>query len=165
MGENYPSCLERIALIQKKRIRIITCSPFRAHTELLYFANNILKVCDINDYIVGTFTYECLYDNIPDISRSYFQRNADVHDHNLRNANDLHVPYGRLDSRKFSIKITGANLWNSLPLFVKNSQSVHIFQKLYDTTKLREQDVLKIIINTLSLINAYKHQWNRSASV
>ena len=128
-GKNYPSCLERIYLIQKKLIRIITCSPFRAHTEPLYFANKILKVCDINDYIVGTFMYECLYGNIPDIFRSYFQRNADVHDHNLRNANDLHVPYGRLDIRKFSIKIAGANLWNSLPLFVKNSQSVHIFKK------------------------------------
>ena len=128
-GKNYPSCLERISLIPKKLIRIITCSPFRAHTEPLYFANKILKVCDINDYIVGTFMYECLYGNIPDIFRSYFQRNADVHDHNLRNANDLHVPYGRLDIRKFSIKIAGANLWNSLPLFVKNSQSVHIFKK------------------------------------
>ena len=49
--------------------------------------------------------YECLYGNIPDIFRNYFQRNAGVHGHNLRNANDLYVPYGRLDIRKFSIKI------------------------------------------------------------
>ena len=60
-GKNYPTCLERISLIQKKLVRIITCSPFRAHTEPLYFANKILKVCDINDYIVGTCMYECLY--------------------------------------------------------------------------------------------------------
>ena len=32
-GKNYHSCLDRISLIQKKLIRIITCSPFRAHTE------------------------------------------------------------------------------------------------------------------------------------
>ena len=132
-GKNYPSCLERISLIQRKPIRIITCSPVRAHIEPLYFANKILNVCDINDYIIGTFMYECLYGNIPDIFRSYFQRNADVHDRNLRNANDLHVPYGRLDIRKFSINIAGTNLWNSLPLFVKNSQSVNIFKKKYET--------------------------------
>ena len=71
--------------------------------------------------------YECLNGNIPDIFRNYFQRSAA--DHNLRNANDLHVPYGRLDIRKFSIRVTGANLWNSLPLFVNNSQSIHIFGK------------------------------------
>ena len=128
-GQNYPSCLERISLIQKKLVRIITCSPFRAHTEPLYFANKILNVSDINDYIIGIFMYECLYGNIPDIFRNYFQRNADVHDHNLRNANDLYVPYGRLDIRKFSIKIAGANLWNSLPPLIKNSQSIHIFKK------------------------------------
>ena len=73
--------------------------------------------------------YECLHGNIPDIFRNYFQRNADVHDHNLRNVNDLYVPYGRLDIRKFSVKITGPNLWNSLPSSVKNSETVHIFKK------------------------------------
>ena len=129
-GQNYPSCLERISLIQKKLVRIITCSPFRAHTEPLYFANKILNVSDINDYIIGIFMYECLYGNIPDIFRNYFQRNADVHDHNLRNANDLYVPYGRLDIRKFSIKIAGANLWNSLPSLVeKLTINSHIQEK------------------------------------
>ena len=129
MGKIYLSCLERIYLTQKKRIRIITCSPFRAHTEPLYFANKILNVYDINDYIIESFIYECLYGNIPAIFRNYFQRNADVHDHILRNGNDLYVSYGRLDIRKFSIKIAGANWWNYLPSFVKNSQSIHIFKK------------------------------------
>ena len=39
--QNYPSCLERRSLIQKKLVRIITYSPFRARTEPLYFANKI----------------------------------------------------------------------------------------------------------------------------
>ena len=95
----------------------------------LYFGNKILNVYDINDYIIGTFMYKCLYGNIPDIFRNYFQRNDDVHDHNLRNVNDLYVPNGRLDIKKFSIKIAGSNLWNSLPSFVKNSETVHIFKK------------------------------------
>ena len=120
MGKKYPSCLERIYLIPKKHYRIITCSPFRAHTGPLYFANKILNVYYINDYIIGSFVYECLYGNIPELFRNYFQRNADVHDHNQGNTNDFYVPYGRLDIRKFSIKIAGANLWNSLPSFVKN---------------------------------------------
>ena len=102
---------------------------FRAHTGPLYFANKILNFYDINDYIIGSFMYESLSGNIPDIFRNYFQRNVDVHDHYLWNTNDLYVPCGRLDIRKFSIKIAGANLWNSLPSFVKNSQSIHIFKK------------------------------------
>ena len=59
--------------IQKKLFRIITCSPFWAHMEPLYFANKILNVCDINDYIIGTFMFECLYDNFPDIFRNYLK--------------------------------------------------------------------------------------------
>ena len=91
MGKNYSSCLERISLIQKKLVRIITCSPFRAHTESLYFANIILNVNDINDYIIGILMYDCLHGNISDIFRNYFQRNAGVHDHNIRNENDLYI--------------------------------------------------------------------------
>ena len=109
-GENYPSCLARKSPIQNKLVRIITCPPFRAHTEPWYFAYDILNVCDINDYIIGSFMYDCLYGNIPDIFRNCFQRNADVHDHSLRNGNDLHIPYGRLDIWKFSIRVTGGTL-------------------------------------------------------
>ena len=108
----------------------MACSPFRAHAEPLYFANKILNVYYINDYIIGTFMYECLYGSIPDIFRNCFQRNADVHDHNIRNVNDLYVPYGRLGIRKFNIKIARPNWWNSLPSFVKNSETVHIFTKI-----------------------------------
>ena len=50
----------------------MTCSPFRAHTEPLYFANKVPNIYDINDYIIGTFMYEYLYGNIPDIFRNYF---------------------------------------------------------------------------------------------
>ena len=52
----------------------MTCSPFRAHTEPLYFANKVLNIYDINDYIIGTFMYECLYGNILDIFRNYHQK-------------------------------------------------------------------------------------------
>ena len=90
-GNSYPSCLERLSLIQKKLRRIITCSPFRAHTEPLYFANKFFNVSAISDYIIGIFMYECLHGNIPGIFRNYFQRNAGVHDHNLRNANDIYT--------------------------------------------------------------------------
>ena len=43
----------------------MTRSPFRARTGPLYFANKVLNIYDINDYITGTFMYECLHGNIP----------------------------------------------------------------------------------------------------
>ena len=41
-GNNYPTNLERLIIMQKKLIRIITCSPYRAHTEPLFYANKYL---------------------------------------------------------------------------------------------------------------------------
>ena len=35
-GCNYTTVLEKLVLVQKKLIRIITCSPYRAHTEPLF---------------------------------------------------------------------------------------------------------------------------------
>ena len=53
------------------------------------FCQKIPNFCDIIDHITGVRMD--VYGNIPEIFRNYFQRNADVHDHNLRNANGLHV--------------------------------------------------------------------------
>ena len=128
-GENYTTTLDRLILLQKKLIRIVTCSPFGAHTEPLFFANRILNVTDINDYTIGTFMYEYIFGNVTDIFNNCFQRNRDIHGLNNRNADDLHVPYGRLDVRKFSIEIAGPKLWNSIPLYIKNSASTNLFKR------------------------------------
>ena len=128
-GNNYTTSLEKLLLVQKKIIRIITCSPFRAHTEPLIVANRILNVYDISSYISGILMYECMCDNVPSSLHDFFQTNSDVHSHATRYASDIHVPYGRLDVRRFSFKISGANLWNSLPEFLKRSNNNHLFKR------------------------------------
>ena len=57
----------------------------------LYFANKILNVSHIRVYIRGNIIYGCLYENIPDKFRNYVQQNVDLHDYNLRNANDVYI--------------------------------------------------------------------------
>ena len=42
---------------------------------------------------------------------------------NTWGANELHIPFGRLDIRNFSIGILDAKDWNSLPNIVKQSRS------------------------------------------
>ena len=101
-GNNYPTNLENLHLVQKKLIMIITCSPYRAHTEPLCRANRILNVTDINTYIIGIFMYDCMNEN---------------------------VPYGRLHIRRFTIRITEANVWNTLPEYIKNTSSIHLFKR------------------------------------
>ena len=47
-GNTYQTNLNNAVLVQKKLIRIITCSPFRAHTETLMFANRLMSLSNIN---------------------------------------------------------------------------------------------------------------------
>ena len=114
-----------------KLVRIITCSPYRAHTEPLMYANKMLSVNDINRYLTGTFMYQCIHKGAPEMFLNLFHTNSNFHDHDTRHSEDLHVPYGRIDVRKFSIKIHGANLWNSIPDQIKNSQSIYMFKQQF----------------------------------
>ena len=118
-GRNYPTSLEKLCLVQKKVIRIVTCSPYRAHTETLCIANKILNVADLNDYLIKIFMYNYMDGNVPNAFHDFFHINRNILDYELRNADYIQVPYGKLYIRRFSIIIAGANLWNSLPVYVK----------------------------------------------
>ena len=128
-GNTYPTVISKTLLVQKRLIRLVTGSPYRAHTEPVCYANRILTVFDINIYMTGVFMYKCLREPTTDIFQLYFQTNRDVHGRNIRNADALHVPYARFDIRKCNMKIHGAVIWNTLPLFICNSSSLILFKQ------------------------------------
>ena len=80
----------------------------------------ILHVYSCTDAYVNPFQIFFLF---------FFTTNQVLHGRDLRNAEDLHIPYSRLDIRRFSIRINGPNVWNSLPTLIRNSDSVHIFKR------------------------------------
>ena len=49
-GNTYQTNLKSLVLVQKKLVRIISCAPFKAHTEPLMFAMRLQSVNDINQY-------------------------------------------------------------------------------------------------------------------
>ena len=75
--------------------------------------------------------YQFVNGNLPDIFYGFLVRNRDrnVHQYNVRNADELYVPYARLDVKKFSLKIFGAKLWNVLPTYIKESSSFDMFKQ------------------------------------
>ena len=70
-------------------------------------------MADINDYIVGIFVYNYMAGNIPNAFH-FYHIDRNIHDYDIRNADDIQVPYDSLDIRQLSIRIAGANLWKSL---------------------------------------------------
>ena len=101
-GNNYVSTLENIKIVQIRLIRTISCSPYQAHTAPLFYANRLLTISYINTYTIGAFMYRFLNGNLPDIFEGFFVKNRDrnVHQYNVHNADELYVPYARLDVKK-----------------------------------------------------------------
>ena len=107
-------------IMQKILIRIITCSPYRAHTEPLFYANKILNIKDINFYVVSVFMYNCVSSPLPGIFTDFCLPNNEFHRHDTRNASELYVYFARLDIRKFSVRINGPNSWNAPHMLLSN---------------------------------------------
>ena len=72
--------------------------------------------------------YNCINGILLSTFSDYFVRNRDVHQCNTRQADDLRLPFGRLDVRKFTIKIHGAQVWNSLPQYIRSATAINVFK-------------------------------------
>ena len=53
-------------------------------------------------------------------SKFLFRLMETWHNYGIHIAEEIYVPFGRLDIRSHSISITRANLWNLLPVYIKN---------------------------------------------
>ena len=116
-GSTYQSNLNRISVLQKKMIRIISKVPFDAHTGVLFKEQEILKFSDIYLYQIGKFTYLFKRSLLPNYFRDMFTLASQIHSYNTRNSNLFYIPYVsycRTNLRKFSIRFQGPTFFNSL---------------------------------------------------
>ena len=98
---------------------------------------------DISAYATGTLIYEYMCGDAPSSLHDFFQTNSDIHSHDTRFSNHIHVPYGRLDIRRFSFKISGAKLWNSLPDMLKKSNTIHLLKGILEIICLIKNEMHK----------------------
>ena len=128
-GSIYQTNLNNVVLMQNKLIRIITCPPFRANTEPLLMANRLMSLSNINMYSTCIFVYQCLNGCVPDILMisSPVTETYMVMKHAKRVIYMSHMEGLTLD--KNSMKIQGANMWNSIPENVKMSESIYLFKQ------------------------------------
>ena len=63
-----------------------------------------------------------------------------VRPYNLRNNNDIDIPYSRLETFKKSFFIFASNLWNSLSVDIRNIDSLNVFKQ--KVNKHREKNIL-----------------------
>ena len=98
-------------------------------TVLLHKDLKLLQIYDIISLFHLVFVYKQQNIPLPEIFSNYFTARENLHTKNIRNRNDLHVNQSRNNYGDKSIKVTGAKLYNRLPLNMKDSKTLCIFKK------------------------------------
>ena len=73
--------------------------------------------------------YEYMQGNVTDMVNNCFWFDKVTHGLYIGNADDIQAPHGRLDVCNFNTKLDGPNMFNSIPLNIKNSAYIDFFFK------------------------------------
>lgn len=121
--------INKILLLQKKAIRLISNSNYIEHCRPLFKSKKILTV--VNLYIFSVILY--VRHNIVN-----FKTRCNIHTHYTRNREKLEIPFQRLSKTINLYNTIGLKLYNHLPVSIKNYHNRNRFKKeLYDWLTLR----------------------------
>ena len=103
--------LNKIHVLQKKIIRIISGLRPRTHTKPFFDQLKIMTVHQLYSYYVGVFMYKLFHKKLPPIF-NMFERISNVHNHSTRQIDSFYIQYSSTLRTQRTIKISGPKLWN-----------------------------------------------------
>ena len=118
--------LSRIFLLQKRIVRVLTHSNYRAYTASLFSKLKILSIYQLNFFHVGKFMFS--YHGHNQLFSQLFTTNIEIHNYNARNASSYRANGYRTNIKQFTILFQGPKLWNSFPEFVRRAQTINCFR-------------------------------------
>ena len=113
-GSTYPTTLNPLFLRQKRAIRIIAGAKFLDHTDPLFCSLNLLKLHDINTFVISKFMYKWYHCKLPVVFRNTFTLVSDTHNHNTRNSYHLRPISIKTNLGKSRYQYRAPNIWNSI---------------------------------------------------
>ena len=103
-AQSSKAVLDKISILQRKAVRILTFSNFRAHSEPLFKELKILKAQD-NIFLHNClFVYDYFHGNLPDSFDNTFNKVKDIHTLLTRNANDGSIALPMCNSTTYGLK-------------------------------------------------------------
>ena len=135
-GQSLQLVTDKLSILQKKAVRIMTFSDFRAHSEPLFKDLKILKVED-NIFMQNClFVYDYFQGNLPKSFNNIFTKAEDTHSIFTRNANDgIIVPpsYNSTNYGLNSIYKLCTDAWNRL---INEQKRIEKIQKDHESIDL-----------------------------
>ena len=131
-GQTNNQHVQKIIKLQKKALRIISFSEFRAHTSPIFKQYKILK---FQDHIVlenCLLIHDFLKNNLPQSFNNYFKTTEDFYKSiSTRNSKNGYIFVPHVKSTKYgpnSIKRNAISSWNNLAKqFINNERNVLSF--------------------------------------
>ena len=117
MGCAKQALIQKLFIVQKKAIRAITFSDFRAHTSPIFKDINVLKVKDLFQYQVSSIMWDYDHNTLPKSLNSLFTKTTTTHSYRTRLANADKLTIDKVNTHKYgdmSFKVIGATKLNEL---------------------------------------------------
>jgi len=130
--------LDHILKLQKRAVRTITGSPYRAHSTPLFAKLGILKIHDLSYTYLMLFMFKFKHNILPPLFENYFALVSDTHTLNTRSSHRYAVPFARTTCRYNCLRLIGPRLWNSLPIDISSENSITNFR-----AKIKESLILR----------------------
>ena len=107
--------INKITLLQKKAIRVITKSNYNAHTGPLFKSLNILTYESIILQAKLSFMHSVFHNYAPKSFNNVWEKRSDTltNNHMLRNVNDYTLPHPRTEQFKKLTLYSLPNAWNT----------------------------------------------------
>jgi hypothetical protein len=137
-GNNYYVKLQPLVTIQKKAMRIIEKTEYRAHTTPIFLKYKTLKLVDLIKFNSLCFMFKVHINAVPNSLAKYFCRINKLHDHGTRHCNDLQIQFCRSKQKSFAMSIVGPKMWLQLRQFLKSLPNVYTFKKHYKNSLIEE---------------------------
>ena len=130
-GLTNKTFINTVFIIQKKILKAITFSDMNAHSDPIFSKLGLLKVGDIFQLQLLSFIHDCYHGLAPSYFSSYFTPAVNMHHYNTRAASRGDLFLQRKNTFIYgirSIQYSGSRLWNTLPVPIRDSQSVSVFR-------------------------------------
>ena len=128
-SSTYVSNLNRILYLQKRAVRAVTNSDYRAHSAPLFTKLGILDIFQVNTFQVAKFMFYYHNQLLPSMFLNLFVTSGQVHNHGTRTVNSYRSHPCRTNLKQFTILYQGPKIWNSLPPTITCSPSFPSFKK------------------------------------
>ena len=118
-GNNYPSRINNLIVMQKRIFRIIANTSYREHTAPLFYRYCQLKLIDLIKFSTNKIMYKAFNNLLPCNIQSLFVNVSQIHSHGTRQQLQMYNKSSRTNVKCMSVSVIGVKMWNALDNEIK----------------------------------------------